>query len=220
MASFPAQAFFSDPDTMAFRAVPVSDPARCGRSCALVIEATGAIKRDTPQVFARFLGEQDAAIRAGRLRAVVLIDSPGGEVAGAMILGMMFRELKATVVVARPPQSAAATPVGSFAVAPGTCYSACVYALLGGRARVVPDISRVGVHRMHRRMDGIARIMDSDGPDVLPATRGAVTMLGDYLKRMGASQDLLALAESVPHDRIHRLDQTEMRRLRIVAGRP
>ncbi|MFM9152903.1 MAG: hypothetical protein ACKOPC_04745, partial [Methylocystis sp.] len=30
----------------------------------------------------------------------------------------------------------------------GRCYSACVYALMGGSRRVIPPESRVGVHRM------------------------------------------------------------------------
>jgi hypothetical protein len=220
LGGLPAAAF-GDPPDMTFQAVPLQDPATCAPRCAHAIEARGTIRRGTPQVFAQFLRDNEPAMRAGQLRSVVLIDSPGGEVAGSMLLGMMFRELGVTVIVGRSPRAAGADRRRGMdmTVAAGTCYSACVYALVGGRARVVPPVSRVGVHEMHRRADIVAQMFEGR-PEVSPATRGAVASLDQYIRRMGVSPDLVALAQSVPHDRIHRLSERELRRYRVVAGRP
>jgi len=48
------------------------------------------------------------------------------------------------VIVARPGAESSLT--GDLFS--GKCYSACVYALMGGRKRVIPPQSKVGVHRM------------------------------------------------------------------------
>lgn len=217
----PASAFSADPPDMSFRAVPVMDEARCAPRCDLVIEANGKIKRETPQAFAQFLRANERNIASGALRPVVVIDSPGGDVAGSMLLGLMFRELQATVIVGRAPRSGSMEAANrtTLNVSSGECYSACVYSLVGGRARVVPPVSRVGVHQMHRHTDLVAQVFQGQ-PSVLPATNGSVRMLDEYIRRMGVNPELVTIAQRVPHDRIHQLSANEMRRLKVIAGRP
>ncbi|WP_424361256.1 hypothetical protein [Methylocystis parvus] len=62
-----------------------------------------------------------------------------------MELGQAMRRLGMAVVVARP---AAEQGSQNMALVSGRCYSACVYALMGGKKRVIPPQSRVGIHRM------------------------------------------------------------------------
>lgn len=62
-----------------------------------------------------------------------------------MEFGRALRRLGMAVIIARP----AARPASRNAeLVSGRCYSACVYALMGGKRRVIPAQSRVGIHRM------------------------------------------------------------------------
>ncbi|MBE7220688.1 MAG: hypothetical protein INR64_19645, partial [Caulobacteraceae bacterium] len=106
-----------------------------------IIAATGQITESTPDRFAAFM-DDNPEVR-GR-RPVVLIDSPGGKVLASMQLGKLLRQVNASAVVA------AAQPDGSggTVVTNAQCFSACVYALMGARKRIVPSSSQVGIHRM------------------------------------------------------------------------
>lgn len=188
---------------MEFLIVPFGGAPNCGTNCPEVVSAVGEITGDTPQQFFAFLKSH---FQDGRLRSIVLLNSPGGSVAGSMRLGMMFRKTGVASVVA----SAAGGGVG-----PGGCYSACVYAFMGGKKRVVPPLSRLGIHRMsfeewerdlstleykERRHYGTPEI---------------VGQLSNYANYMGISRDLIATAETISPDTIHIVSPEEMRRWRL-----
>ena len=98
------------------------------------------IEEDTPQAFVDFARE---ASLSQKLRSVIFINSPGGNVVASMELGNAFRRLRAAAIVAGfASQGGRSGPVA------GQCLSACVYALMGAFRRVVPSASRVGLHRM------------------------------------------------------------------------
>ena len=144
-----------------------------------VISAEGAITNDTADDFLAFSATARPRPGPSSRRADPL--PRRGTVVGAMKLGMMFRKIGAAVIVAR-----AVGEQGSDRahVVPGACMSACVYAFFGGKRRVIPPVSRLGIHRMAI----YAHSHDPAGGEQVTRTYGTddlVTALSDYTKQMG-----------------------------------
>ena len=123
---------------MTFQLVDTATQSACRGHCPQVIAASGEIVESTPQAFIDFAR---AASANARVRSILFINSPGGRVTAAMRLGIAFRRVGAAVVVARAQQSADAQ--GEFSA--GRCFSACVYALMGAKKRIIPPQSQVGI---------------------------------------------------------------------------
>ena len=196
---------------MNFDLVPFGDPARCGQKCPMVIQATGEITNQTPREFYDFLTRN---IRDTRVRSIVFIHSPGGGVEASMRLGKMFRQTGVAAIVARvapaPPGSGPALQV------PGArCFSACVYALMGAKKRVVPRDSLVGIHRMH--YESYERDLDNGGSRATRTygTNEFVGVLANYAATMGVSKDLIYTAEKIAPERIHIITPAELRKWRL-----
>ena len=195
---------------MTFTLFPVGNPARCGTSCPQVIAAEGEITNDTPDAFVAFVRSQ---ARRGDVRSVVFIDSPGGKVLSSMELGQAFRRLGIAAVVARPIETS-----GGSEFAAGHCYSACVYALMGGRKRVIPPQSKVGIHRMFTfesaadPAGGTARNMRHDDG-------GMKEVLAKYSAMMGVSRGLIDYAERTSSETIHVLTPGEIAAWHLGASR-
>ncbi len=199
LAAAPASAA---PD-MTFRMAPVGDPAKCGARCPKAIVAEGEIVESTPATFVDFVRRN---ARDPSLRSVIFIHSPGGKVIASMALGRAFRAVGAAAIVARVS--------GDGGVVAGTCFSACVYALMGAVKRVAPTGSKLGVHRMYTF---------EQGPD--PTGSGAQRrrfdhggmrdMLAKYSARMGVSGDLVEFAERTPSDSILMLSPRDIARWRL-----
>jgi hypothetical protein len=196
---------------MTFRLVTLAG-GRCGSNCPQVIAAQGEIVESTPDEFVEFV---QSHVGGGRLHSVVLLDSPGGKVTASMELGRALRRLGAAVIVARPTGETSRT--GDLLA--GRCYSACVYALMGGRKRVVPPESRVGVHRMFNY------VLAPDPAGGEPLRRrhyddGAMrAVLMRYSRTMGVSNQLIAHAERTSPDRLHVLSPAEISRWRLGSGK-
>lgn len=187
---------------MTFRAASLGEGANCGGPCTRVIVAEGEIDESTPEAFINFV-QINGGDRA--IRGVVFLHSPGGRVVASMRLGEMFRAVGAAVVVAR---------VGREGFTAARCYSACVYALMGARKRVIPPGSQVGIHRMfmYERLDST-----EDGAPISRtfAHPGMVERLTAHARRMGVSQELIHKAERVAPDQMHVVSSKEMRRWRL-----
>src|SRR6185437_2551037 len=107
---------------MQFHVEPLQS-GNCGYNCPNVVVADGIIEPDTPEEFVDFARQ---VARAPNLRAVMLINSPGGNVVASMEFGAKLRQLGMAAIVASygsDGRRAGATP--------GECVSACVYALMG-----------------------------------------------------------------------------------------
>ncbi len=172
---------------------------------AEIISAQGEINNETAESFLSFLQEH---LGDQALRPVVLIHSPGGTVVGAMKLGMMFRKIGAAVIVAR---AVGEDGTDRSHVVPGYCMSACVYAFFGGKRRVIPPISRLGIHRMAI----YAQSHDPAGGDQMTRTYGTddlVTALSDYTKLMGVDPAVIDYAEQVSPESIHIVTPREITR--------
>ena len=175
----------------------------CGAHCPKVVVAEGVIEEQTPEAFLEFA--RHAAFADG-LRAVVFIDSPGGNVVASMELGTAFRKLRLSAIVANYESSGGfAGPVG------GQCVSACVYALMGAVRRISPPISRIALHRMS--------IVGEQGGERRFADARLVGIVARYAQRMGVSPALVWAAESMPPDHVRILSQREMSAWRLATTR-
>jgi hypothetical protein len=173
-----------------------------------VIAAQGEIGPETPDAFVAFVREN---ARGGNLHGIVLLDSPGGKVVASMELGQAIRKLGMAVIVARP----AADQSRTMALVSGRCYSACVYALMGGRRRVIPPQSSVGIHRMFNYSTsfdiaegGLVRERNYDDG-------GMLQTLSRYAAMMGVSTELVKLAERTSPDKLYMLTGADIARWRL-----
>jgi hypothetical protein len=207
-----ASALQARAEEMSFRVVSLGN-GQCGARCPQVIAAQGEIIEGTPDAFLNFVREN---VGGGKLHGIVLLDSPGGKVVASMELGQAIRRLGMAVIVARP---AADQSGNEMSLVGGRCYSACVYALMGGRRRVIPPQSRVGVHRMFNYSTnfdlaegGLVRERNYDDG-------GMRAMLSNYASSMGVSKDLVYLAERTSPDQLYMLTPADISRWRLGSRR-
>lgn len=195
---------------MRFSLVSVGNAHYCGAHCPAVIMADGEITDSTPYDFMNFVREN---IGHRDLHSVILLDSPGGKVVAAMQLGRIWRRLGATAVVARPE------PGRRSRFLAASCESACVYALIGARKRVVPPGSVVGVHRMFFYDDNSGPMNEGASGRRHYDNGSMKAMLSRYTARMGVSPALISEAERISSDRIHVLSRREMARYHLASSR-
>ena len=205
IASTPANA-----EAMGFRIVTLQSN-KCADACPQVIAADGDIDAAAAE---RFVGFVRANVRDKRVKNVVFVNSSGGQVVSALKLGLKMREFGTAVVVARVIEGSSDDPNGQFISA--RCMSACVFVLMGGKRRVVPAHSLVGIHRMFR---------DEFGPDPsgdrnrklerMFASGSMVDIVSRYTGAMGISRDLVSTAERVSPDDIHIVTPLELARWRL-----
>ena len=199
----PAPAHAED---MRFSLASPGNPNRCGARCPAVITAVGEITDRTPYEFLNFVHDN---VGSHNLHSAIFLDSPGGKVVAAMELGRIWRRLGATAIVARAdPSSGARFP-------PGRCESACVYALIGARRRVIPPGSIIGVHRMFFYDDESGAMGDGSSGRRHYDNGSMKAMLSHYTRRMGVSPALISEAERISSDRIHVLTRAEIVRYHL-----
>ncbi len=190
---------------MSFRAVRIGNQAD-------VISATGQITEDTPDRFAAFLDENPTL--RGR-RPVVFLDSPGGRVVASIELGKLLRRVDAAAVVARVESDGA----GNTVMTNAQCFSACVYALIGARKRVIPASSLIGIHRMFAYE---AEVDASGTAEVIHRRYDNGNLRGylmQYSSQMGVSPGLISAAEHIPSDNLKILSRAEIRRWHLGVAR-
>ncbi len=192
---------------MTFQLVPFGDPDTCKDQCIRVISAEGEITNATPDDFLSFVKK---TAKDSRVRSVIFIHSPGGGVLASMRLGEMFRTFGALAIVGRLKQGHAGEGPASYI--PGAkCYSACVYALIGAKKRIVPPTSLVGIHRMFT-MEADVGASATGKEHKVYGDREFIDKLASYAKMMGVSSDLVWSAEKVDSEKIHIVTPKELRR--------
>nr|AWM04763.1 hypothetical protein CIT40_19595 [Bradyrhizobium amphicarpaeae] len=181
----------------------------CEPNCRGWVSAVGIITADTPKDFEEFSrGRQLGG-------ATVVLDSSGGSVNDAITLGRRFRNLGLLTTVGislRGGQSARP------AVSPEAyCESMCVFLLLAGKKRYVPEAAHVRVHQiwMGDRADD-AKAASYSAQDLMIVERD-IGRLAKYTFDMGGAGDLLSLALSVPPwEDLHELDAGELKLTNLV----
>jgi hypothetical protein len=178
----------------------------CEPNCRGWISAVGIITADTPREFEEFARDHQLD------GATVVLDSSGGSVNDAISLGRRFRKLGLLTTVGislreRGRQGARPT------VAPQAyCESMCVFLLLAGTKRYVPEAAHVRVHQiwMGDRADD-AKAASYSAQDLMIVERD-IGRLAKYTFDMGGTGDLLSLALSVPPwEDLHELDAGELK---------
>lgn len=201
LALVPHQARAQD---MSFRLVSVGDRAKCGGACPVVIAAEGEITNETPNAFLSFV---EGNVGSNNLHAVVFLNSPGGKVVASMELGKILRQIGAAAIVGRVDPGAR-NGMSEFLSA--RCLSACVYALMGAKRRVIPPQSLVGIHRMFTYVNAA----DPDSTTVVRYRRydngQMAAVLSRYTGMMGVSPALITMAEHISSDRIHIMTRAEI----------
>ena len=198
----------ADSGAMQFRVAPLQSGS-CGYDCPNVVVADGVIEPETPDAFVAFAQQ---AAHAPNLRAVMLINSPAGNVVASMEVGAKLRQLGMSAVVASygyDGRRAGATP--------GECVSACVYALMGAVRRVAPAQSRVALHRMSVSQGETATRGHVGSVTRRFADPRLVQIVARYARQMGVSPDVVIQAESLAPDHIRALSPREMKRWRLAS---
>jgi hypothetical protein len=175
------------------------------------VSAVGIVTADTPQDFETFArGRQLGG-------ATIVLDSSGGSVNDSITLGRRWRNLGALTTVGTSVQTR--TAQGDRAsVTPGAyCESMCVFLLLSGKTRYVPEAAHVRVHQiwMGDRADD-AKAASYTAQDLMIVERD-IGRLAKYTFDMGGAGDLLSLSLSVPPwEDLHELSRAELRLTNLV----
>jgi hypothetical protein len=118
----------------------------------------------------------------------LILNSEGGSVAEAQMVGYFLRSNNAN------------------AVAADICASACTFALAGGVERYAFDTSRIGIHRSQL----------TEGTGTLEDRQQITANYIRYFRSMDIDPELVALAGSVPSERMHWLTPDQARQLNLV----
>jgi hypothetical protein len=183
----------------------------CEPNCRGWVSAVGIITADTPKDFEDFArGRQLGG-------ATVVLDSSGGSVNDAITLGRRFRNLGLLTTVGISMQNRGGQGVRPAVAPEAYCESMCVFLLLAGKKRYVPEAAHVRVHQiwMGDRADD-ARAASYSAQDLMIVERD-IGRLAKYTFDMGGAGDLLSLALNVPPwEDLHELDAAELQLTNLV----
>lgn len=183
----------------------------CEPNCRGWVSAVGIVTADSPRDFDEFA-------RGRQLGGVtIVLDSSGGSVNDAIALGRRWRSLGAltTVGISAQTNTAQSAPANMAPVA--YCESMCVFLLLSGKTRYVPETAHVRVHQIwlgDRANNARAATYSAD--DLMVVERD-IGRLAKYTYDMGGAGDLLSLSLNVPPwEDLHELSRDELRLTNLV----
>ena len=183
----------------------------CEPNCRGWVSAVGIVTADSPKAFDEFAhGRQLAG-------ATIVLDSSGGSVNDSIALGRRWRSLGALTTVGASIRARTAQGERGSVAPEAYCESMCVFLLLSGKTRYVPDGAHVRVHQiwMGDRADD-ARAASYTAQDLMIVERD-IGRLAKYTFDMGGTGDLLSLALSVPPwEDLHELSRDELRLTNLV----
>lgn len=190
----------------------------CGAKCRPLISATGMITADTPRAFQAFVRDNAVPVSKGGVPgAIVVLESVGGSVLGALDLGRAIRRLGYATTVGRVIEHKAKSgAVFGETLARADCQSMCTFVLLGGVLRAVPLDARVLVHQIwlgDRRDDADAANYTAEDLMVVQRDIGSIMQ---YTVEMGGDVELVALSLKVPPwEPMRVLSREELRRTHL-----
>ena len=183
----------------------------CQPNCRGWVSAVGIVTTDSPRDFDEFArGRQLGG-------ATIVLDSSGGSVNDAIALGRRWRSLRALTTVGISAQTNTAQGISANMAPVAYCESMCVFLLLSGTARYVPENAHVRVHQIwmgDRANDARAATYSAD--DLMIVERD-IGRLAKYTFDMGGTGDLLSLSLNVPPwQDLHELSREELRLTNLV----
>lgn len=177
----------------------------CEPNCRGWIGAVGVITGDTVRDFDEFARGRDLA------GATVVLDSSGGSVNDAIRMGRRWRRMGLLTTVGTTVELQTPSGLRPAVVPQAYCESMCVFLLLAGKTRFVPDQARVRVHQiwMGDRADD-PRAATYTAQDLMIVERD-IGRLAKYTFDMGGTGDLLSLSLNVPPwEELHELTPDEL----------
>jgi hypothetical protein len=183
----------------------------CEPNCRGWVTAVGIVTADSPKDFDDFArGRQLGG-------ATIVLDSSGGSVNDSIALGRRWRNLGALTTVGISVQTHTAQGDRASVVPEAYCESMCVFLLLSGKTRYVPQAAHVRVHQiwMGDRADD-AKAASYTAQDMMIVERD-IGRLAKYTFDMGGAGDLLLLSLNVPPwEDLHELSAAELRLTNLV----
>src|SRR5882757_1438392 len=183
----------------------------CQPNCRGWVSAVGIVTADSPKDFDEFA-------RGRQLNgATIVLDSSGGSVNDSIALGRRWRNLGALTTVGASVQIRSAQGDRASVAPSAYCESMCVFLLLSGKTRYVPEAAHVRVHQiwMGDRADD-ARAASYTAQDLMIVERD-IGRLAKYTFDMGGAGDLLSLSLNVPPwEDLHELSAAELRLTNLV----
>jgi ATP-dependent protease ClpP protease subunit len=165
-----------------------------------VIEISGEISQKHVLQFRRALESADPnRFPAG---AILLLDSPGGDVLAAMEIGRIART------------------AGAHAFVRGHCNSACVLILAGSLVRGVDRDRAVAIHRGRITISASGATLDFVNPEAAYALEVADRLMAEYLREMDMPPALFRAIMTVPANLLRHLTLAEMTELRLLGMDP
>ena len=183
----------------------------CQPNCGGWVSAIGVVTADSPRDFDDFARSRPLG------GATIVLDSSGGSVNDSITLGRRWRELGLMTTVGTSIQTHTAQGDRASVVPEAYCESMCVYLLLSGKTRYVPEAAHVRVHQiwMGDRADD-ARAASYTAQDMMIVERD-IGRLAKYTFDMGGGGDLLSLSLNVPPwEDLHELSRDELRLTNLV----
>lgn len=186
----------------------------CGVTCKRFISASGAITADSARDFTRAMQGRDLT------GAVLVLDSDGGSVLGAIALGREIRQARLATTVGRVVDLKGDAGDIRVVLSPrADCESMCAFVLLAGVQRTVPGEARVMVHQIwlgDRRDDPTAATYSAE--DLVLVQRD-IGRLAQFTAEMGGSIDLLDLALRIPPwEPLHTMTSDELRQTKLTTN--
>lgn len=195
--------------------VAKGEPGACGPGCSEWIAAEGVIDGDAPQRFHDFLEALP------RRDLPIFFNSTGGIIGHASAIGLILRKHRMTAGVGRtlpercphgvPTDEACRrvlrlTPEHRARLVTGgaRCFSACVYAFVGGSDRQVARDAQLGIHS--------ARMLRQGSPLSVDEVHH---LLKRYVIEMGVDPGLIDAAAKVSPDRIRYMSRDEIARFGV-----
>ncbi len=183
----------------------------CEPNCRGWVSAVGIVTSESPEDFDEFAHGRHLD------GATVVLDSSGGSVNDAIALGRRWRGLGLMTTVGTTIENRTAQGDRAGIIPDAYCESMCVFLLLSGKTRYVPDGAHVRVHQiwMGDRADD-AKAASYSAQDLMIVERD-VGRLAKYTFDMGGAGDLLSLSLSVPPwEDLHELSREELRLTNLV----
>jgi hypothetical protein len=183
----------------------------CQPNCRGWVSAVGVVTADSPREFDEFArGRQLGG-------ATIVLNSSGGSVNDSIALGRRWRNLGIMTTVGVSVQTGTAQGDRASIKPEAYCESMCVFLLLSGKTRYVPEAAHVRVHQiwMGDRADD-AKAASYTAQDLTIVQRD-IGRLAKYTFEMGGAGDLLSLALNVPPwEDLHKLSREELRLTNLV----
>ncbi|THD59380.1 MAG: hypothetical protein E7813_24930 [Bradyrhizobium sp.] len=183
----------------------------CQPNCRGWVSAVGIVTADSPRDFEEFARGRDLG------GATIMLDSSGGSVNDSIALGRRWRDLGVLTTVGITVANHTAQGNLASVTPEAYCESMCVFLLLSGKTRYVPEGAHVRVHQiwMGDRADD-AKAASYNAQDLMIVERD-IGRLAKYTFDMGGAGDLLSLSLSVPPwEDLHEMSRNELRLTNLV----